>query len=204
MLPKVAIVDPELGAGAPPRLTAACGMDALTQAIESFMSIHATPLTRPVSAGAAKLLAEYLPRSVADGSDLHAREMCATGSLMAGIALHNARLGLVHGIAHPLGAHYGMAHGEACGILLPHVLWFNRETAEEDYGQISDIIGADAADCCLQMLDKFSLPLDLKHLNIDEEGIETLIAETLPSGSTKSNPRPVDRKNLLEFLRGIC
>lgn len=203
MLPRVAIVDPVIGAGAPPKLTAACGMDALTQAIESYLSLHATDLTRAMSFSAMMLLVSGLPRAFHDGHDMDARESCANGSLMAGIALHNARLGLVHGLAHPLGAHYGIAHGEACGILLPHVLAYNREAARENYTLLSGILGRDVSDFCFDLLEELDLPKDLKHLGIPQNDIDMLVAETMPSGSTRANPRTVTEDDVKTLLLRI-
>lgn len=204
MLPRVAIVDPVLGAGAPPRLTAACGMDALTQAIESYLSRHASDLTRAMSFSALMLLITGLPRAVEDGHDITARESCANGSLMAGIALHNARLGLVHGLAHPLGARYGIAHGEVCGILLPHVLRYNREAESEGYALLSGILGRDIADVCQEMLEQLGLPHDLTHLGVPEADITALVEATMPSGSTQANPRRVTEEDVERLLRSVC
>jgi alcohol dehydrogenase class IV len=204
MLPTVALVDPLLGQSAPPRLTAACGLDALTQAIESYLSINASDLSQAMSFNAAILLADGLPKVYADATDLDARKNCANGSLMAGIALHNANLGLVHGMAHPLGIRYGIAHGEICGILLPHVLRFNREAAGERYELLSTIFGQDAADFCENLLRKFGLPVDLRGFDIPEADFEKIAEDTLPSGSTAANPRPVEAKDVVLLLRNLC
>jgi alcohol dehydrogenase class IV len=118
LLPAAAVVDPELLVGLPARLTAESGMDALVQAIESYVSVHATPLTEGLSLHAITLLARGLVAAVEHGSDIEARAACAYGSLCAGMALANARLGVVHGLAHPLGARLHLAHGEVCAMLL--------------------------------------------------------------------------------------
>ncbi len=204
MLPKVCMVDPIIGTNTPPAITAACGMDALTQAIESYLSIHATDLTRSLSFSAIVLLVAGLERAFRDGHDIEARENCANGSLMAGIALHNARLGLVHGIAHPLGIHYNIAHGKACGILLPHVLRYNREKAGENYRLLSGILGKDAADFCEELLIKLNLPTDFKWAKIPETDFAMIAELTMPSGSTRSNPRRVTEDDVVEMLRAIA
>ena len=118
LLPAAAIVDPELLVSLPARLTAESGMDALVQAIESYVSIHATPLTEGLSLHAITLLARGLVAAFENGSDIEARTCCAYGSLCAGMALANARLGVVHGLAHPLGARLHLAHGAICAMLL--------------------------------------------------------------------------------------
>jgi alcohol dehydrogenase class IV len=203
MLPKVAMVDPVLGASAPPRVTAACGMDALTQAIESYLSKHATDLTRALSFSSVVLLMAGLPRAHADGHDMEARESCANGALLAGMALHNARLGLVHGLAHPLGIRYDIPHGEVCGVLLPHVLAYNRAAVPQDYDLLSGILGEDAATVCWRLLEQLGLPADLAHLEIPASDVPLLAKETLPSGSTQSNPRTVTETDVEDLLRTL-
>lgn len=204
MYPKVAVVDPLLGVGAPPAVTAACGMDALTQAVESYVSVHATDLTRALSLAAAELLAPGVPASVASGSDVAARQACANGSLMAGLALSNARLGIVHGLAHPLGARYGLAHGEACGVLLPYALRFNRAAIGRDYDCLTRVFGGDPVAACFELLRRVRLPTDLRHVGIPAGDFEALAGETLPSGSTKANPRPVTADDVVGLLRELC
>jgi alcohol dehydrogenase class IV len=203
MLPRVAVVDPMLGMGMPPRVTAASGMDALTQAIESYLSRHATDLTQALSYHAAALLVTGLPRAYDNGADLEAREMTANGSLMAGLALNNARLGLVHGLAHPLGIRYGLAHGEVCAVLLPHVLAFNRDAAPERYALLSGILGGDAAEAVAALLRRMNLPADLRQVPIPPADHDAIAAETLPSGSTKANPRPVERDDVRALLERL-
>ncbi len=204
LLPKVALVDPVLGMGAPPQLTAACGMDALTQAIESYLSKNATDLTQALSFSAVVLLLPGLPKAYADGHDLEARENCANGSLMAGIALHNARLGIVHGLAHPLGARYGLRPGEVCGTLLPYALRYNQEAAAERYELLSGIFGRDAADFCFALLQQLDLPTDLKPANIPSEDFPAIAAAAMLSGSTQANPRAVTEADITVILESAC
>mgnify|MGYP000187056270 CR=1 FL=1 len=200
MLPQVAIVDPALGVYMPPRLTAACGMDALTQAIESYFSRYANDLTDGLAMQAVRLLAEGLPRSVTDGGDIRSREQCACGSLLAGMALHNARLGLVHGMAHPLGIRHGIPHGEICAMLLPHVLRFNREAVPKKYSMLSALFGTDAADFCNVLLERFGLPRTL-NLPMSDSELSWLVQETLSSGSTQANPRAVSADNVISIAK---
>ncbi len=202
MLPRAAIVDPELGKAAPPALTAACGMDALTQAMESFLSRHAAEITRALSLQATRLLATHLPRAFRDGADMDARAGCADASLMAGMALHNARLGVVHGLAHPLGARYGLIHGEVCGTLLPLALRFNRET--DGYRRLRDVLGTDPADLAEKLLREMNLPTDLRHVGIPESDFDLLVPEILASGSTRANPREVNEPEARALLREAC
>ncbi len=200
MLPQVALVDPALGVSMPPRLTAACGMDALTQAIESYLSRYANDITDGLALQAARLLAEALPLAVANGSDLRCREKCAYGSLLAGMALHNARLGLVHGLAHPLGICYGIPHGEICAMLLPHVLRFNRLAVPGKYDVLCSLFGEDAADFCESLIEKFGLACNLPRRQANDTDRFWLVQETLASGSTNANPREVDSDDVTKIV----
>ena len=125
LLPRVALVDPELGVDGPPAVTAASWMDALCQLVESFTSLNANPVTDALAAKGIELAASSLRRAYADGADLAAREDMALAALMSGITLTNAGLGAVHGFAAPLGAAFPVPHGVVCAALLPHVMAAN-------------------------------------------------------------------------------
>lgn len=122
MLPRIALIDPELTHDLPPEITASTGMDALTQCLEPFVSPVATPLTDGFCREGLARVARGLRRAVADGSDAAAREDMALASLCGGLALANARLGAVHGFAAPLGGMYDAPHGAICARLLPLVM----------------------------------------------------------------------------------
>ncbi|MDK1032560.1 MAG: iron-containing alcohol dehydrogenase [Planctomycetia bacterium] len=200
---RVALVDAELTLGASARVTAGSGIDALVQAIESYLSIHSYPLTEALSIRAMVELHAALPRVVDCPDDLDARERASYGSLMAGIALENARLGIVHGIAHPLGIRYGIAHGLACGILLPGALEFNREAAPEKMRMIEHVLGAEPAGYARDLLAACGLPTDFKEFGIPAGDFEAIAAESLPSGSLKANPRPVRADDVIGILRDL-
>jgi len=126
MLPRAAIVDPALTLGLPPLVTADCGLDALTQLIEPFLSRKANPITDALCRDGIARAARALPRAVADGRDLDARSDMALASLLGGLALANAALGAVHGFAGPIGGAFARApHGAVCARLLPEVLRIN-------------------------------------------------------------------------------
>jgi alcohol dehydrogenase class IV len=127
LLPRVALVDPELGVGVPPEVTAASGMDALCQLVESYTSSGASPMTDALAVRGMGLAAEALRRAYLDGSDVDAREDMALAALLSGITLTNAGLGAVHGFAAPLGANFPVPHGVVCAVLLPHVMKANAE-----------------------------------------------------------------------------
>ena len=125
LLPRAAVIDPELHVNIPPAVTAASGMDALCQCVEAYTSTGANALTDPLALRGVVLAARSLRRAVADGRDLDAREEMALAALFSGIALTNAGLGAVHGLAAPLGANFPVPHGVVCAALLPHVVAAN-------------------------------------------------------------------------------
>ena len=202
-LAKCVVLDPELTLPCPGDVTAAAGMDALVQAVESFTSIHASPVTDAWSFAAARLLKDSVVAAYRDGSDLAARTDAAYGSLLAGLALANARLGMVHGLAHPLGARYHIPHGLVCAVLMPPVMRFNREACPEKYARLDHLMKGDCIAFVEGLLARLDLPTDLKHFNVDPAAIPTLVAESLPSGSLKANPRDATPEACAEVLRSI-
>lgn len=127
LLPRVAIVDPELTVTMPPHITAATGMDALTHAVEAYISINAnaSPVTDALALEAIRIISRSLRTAVANGRHREARESMAMASLMAGIAFANAGVGAVHALAYPLGAQFHLPHGVANAVLLPYVMEWN-------------------------------------------------------------------------------
>ena len=125
LVPDIAIVDPRLTLTMPPALTADTGIDALTHALEAGVSIFASPYTDAFCMQALHLILDALPRACADGSDLAARTAMSNAATLAGLAFSNAFVGVCHSLAHAVGARFGIAHGRANGIFLPHVLRYN-------------------------------------------------------------------------------
>ena len=125
LVPDVAIVDPRLTLTLPPEMTADTGVDALTHALEAYVSIFASPFTDAFCLQAMHLILDALPRAVADGEDLRARTDMANAATIAGLAFSNAFVGVNHALAHAVGARFGIAHGRANGLFLPHVLRYN-------------------------------------------------------------------------------
>ena len=203
MWPAVAVVDPELTLSCPPEVTAASGMDALVQAIEAFTSIHASPLTDGLAFEAARRLIRWLPTAVDQGGDLEAREQCAYGSLMAGMALANARLGAVHGIAHPLGARYGLAHGVACAVLMPPVMRLNAAHVGDKYERLTHEAGRDIIELVESLVERFGLHAALSAVTIPREDFPAIVAESMPSGSLKANPKPVTEADVVAILEAL-
>lgn len=139
--PSVAINDPLLMMGMPPSLTAATGMDALTHAVEAYVSTAATPMTDACAEKAMEYINRYLRRAVANGTDKEAREGMCYAQYLAGMAFNNASLGHVHAMAHQLGGFYDLPHGECNAILLPHVSQYNLISSRRRFGRIAKILG---------------------------------------------------------------
>ncbi len=143
LMPDVAVVDPELTHECPPHVTASAGLDALTHAVEAFLSRRATPLTDDLAWAAARNITAGLSRAWRDGRDGAARALVMTGQLQAGMAFSNASVALVHGMSRPLGALFGVPHGIANAMLLPTVLRFTLPAAVTKLAALAGPLGAD-------------------------------------------------------------
>ncbi len=139
--PNTAIDDPLLMMGMPPSLTAATGMDALTHAVEAYVSTAATPMTDACAEKAIALISKFLRKAVGNGENMEAREQMAHAQFLAGMAFNNASLGYVHAMAHQLGGFYDLPHGECNAILLPYVAEFNFISRVGRYGIIAKLLG---------------------------------------------------------------
>lgn len=215
VLPDLAIVDPMLTLTLPSNLTAWTGLDALVQAIEAYVSRGSNPLTDPIALQASVLILKNITRAVEDGSNLDAREAMSIGSLMAGIALANARLGAVHGLAHPLGINYNIHHGLICGILLPAVIRFNMPLVEAKYANIYRAIEPSSQqlsdrECALRLLemienilDVLKIPRRLRELGVKEEDLESIAIQSQSSESLRANPRVATPEDLVAIMRSI-
>ena len=137
VVPVAAALDPLLMVGMPPHITAATGMDALTHAVEAYISTHATAETDRYAKSAIKMILKFLPKAYVNGQDLQAREAMALASCYAGLAFSKANLGYVHAIAHNLGAMYQIPHGLANAIVLPYILEFSQDAATERLAQLA-------------------------------------------------------------------
>jgi alcohol dehydrogenase class IV len=141
LYPNIALLDPELTLTLPPEPTATTGLDALCHAIESYTSIQASPLSEMVSLEAIRLISDHLRTCVHNGGNLEAREEMLLGSLYAGLGLANAGVTAVHSLSYPLGGKYGVPHGLANTLLLPHVMAFNLPGNLEKFAVIAEIMG---------------------------------------------------------------
>ena len=143
--PVLSVNDPETMAGMPAGLTAATGMDALTHAVEAYVSTIATPITDACALKAVTLIAGHLRRAVRNGMDMEAREQMAYAQFLAGMAFNNASLGYVHAMAHQLGGFYDLPHGVCNAVLLPHVQAFNAKAAGQRLADVGAALGVDAS-----------------------------------------------------------
>jgi alcohol dehydrogenase class IV len=209
----VALVDPELTLSAPSQVTAASGSDALTQAIEAYTSIGASPVTDALAADAIVRAGRSLERACRDGRDLAARADMLYGSTIAGMAFANSRLGGVHGMAHPLGYRYHISHGIVCGLLLPYTMDYNLDYTTPKYAQIAGFLGLDtrgmdaraaarrAVEHVRDLTAKIGIPSHLRAFGVSEEDLALIAQESMPSGSLKHNARPLAVEDVIAILR---
>jgi len=206
MIAKVALVDPELTLSIPPRITAYTGMDAFVQALESYVTKTSNPVTDTLALQAIEVIFHNLPEAVQEGGNIEVREKMALGSLLSAMAFSNSGLGAVHGLAHPIGAHFGVPHGLACAVLLPHVVGFNLKVRYEKFSQIAEKIGVEKTEnlpCIMKkFLQRIGIPLNFRDYEITETDFSTIIAESRSSSMSK-NPRQVSDEDLREILRRV-
>lgn len=204
---EIAIVDPELSATMPPRVTAATGMDALTHAIEAATSIAEQPLSDLLAFRAVSLINESLPKAVQNGSDLEARAGMAFASLIAGIAFNNAWVALAHAIAHALGGLYDLPHGLCCALTLPAAMEFNLEAKPDKYAKIAELLGqSDAAAGVARVKElnrHLGIPSSLGELDVPEGDAEKIAELAMADGSVLFNPRPVADEEILSLVRSL-
>ena len=205
------IADPEFTRTMPPSVTAATGMDAITHAVESYISNMATPLTEYHSLKGLQIFYENLPKAVADGNDMHAREQMMLGCIIAGFGFSNANLGLVHGIAHTLSAHFHLAHGMANATVLPYVMEYNADSCPEKMVELAKAIqlpvsgNLDEDKLLLSKeLLKLTKTLGIKTLSeqgIKEEDLSMLADDVLKEPVLGFNPKQgVTKEDVLNIL----
>lgn len=195
-MPRTVILDPRLLLSCPPATLAAAGMDAVTQAYESWVSRYATPFTRDLSARSLRALVRALP-AMAGGDTSAARDLLE-GSYLAGLALSHARLGLVHGLAHPLGIRARAPHGVVCACCLPLAIRFNASAAAGIHADIEAAIGTPLVDWVEQTL--AALGIRSPFTGDPPPDRAAVIEETLRSGSTRANPREVTASDVDRLL----
>jgi len=215
LLPRLALVDPELTYDLPPEITASTGMDALTQLIEAFVSARANPLTDAICREGIQRASRSLLRAYRDGHDTSARQDMATASLFSGLALANAGLGAVHGFAASLGGMFHAPHGAVCAALIPHVMSVNVKALRargqkgdslSRYHEIGRLVTGDptgAADDAIRWVQQVCTELAIPRLRacgVTEADLPVLIEKGRAASSMKGNPIALTRQELHEIL----
>ncbi|WAM36481.1 L-threonine dehydrogenase [Caldicellulosiruptor acetigenus] len=211
--PLIAVNDPELMIEMPKSLTAATGMDALTHAIEAYLSTDATPVTDASALMAIELIFKYLKKAVENGNDIEAREKMAYAEYLAGVAFNNAGLGYVHAMAHQLGGFYDLPHGVCNAVLLPHVLSYNLKVVPHRFIDIAKAMGIDvqgvsaekAGEMVIESIKALSkeigIPSGLKELGVKEEDIRTLAENALKDACGLTNPKQATVEEIMEIYK---
>ena len=212
MTPVMAVNDPTLMVNMPASLTAATGMDALTHAIEAYVSVNATPITDACAEKAIEIIFNYLKRAVDDGQDIEAREMMAYAEFLAGMSFNNASLGYVHAMAHQLGGFYDLPHGVCNAVLLPYVQEFNMSVAESRLKKVASVMGIDVSNmtdkegamACIVLIKTLSksigIPAGLKELGVKREDFDILAANALNDACGLTNPRKATHEDVVEIF----
>lgn len=224
LLPEKAILAGELVASVPPQITADTGMDVITHALEAYISTSANDYSDALAEKALEIAFEYLPKAYKNGADELAREKMHTASCLAGMAFNAVSLGVNHGIAHSLGAHFHIPHGRANGMLLPHVMWYNagldgklNEVTAERLAKIAKIVGLSSFNSragaqslvnkLKSMQRELSIPLSLKAAGVkkaDYEAVRSHIAQSaLNDACTATNPRKLKEEDIFNILSNI-
>lgn len=211
--PLLSVNDPELMLAKPAGLTAATGMDALTHAIEAYVSIAANPITDACALKAVTLISNNLRTAVKHGDNIDARENMAYAQFLAGMAFNNASLGYVHAMAHQLGGFYDLPHGVCNAVLLPHVETFNIETSANRLKDVAQSMGVDVskmsdqdgAKACIEEIRKLSkdvgIPSGLTELSVKLEDIPTLAANALNDACGLTNPRRATQSDIEQIFK---
>ncbi|NMH64675.1 L-threonine dehydrogenase [Shewanella salipaludis] len=210
--PIISVNDPELMLAKPAALTAATGMDALTHAIEAYVSTAANPITDACAIKAIELIAANLATAVEHGEDIHAREQMAYAQFMAGMAFNNASLGYVHAMAHQLGGFYDLPHGVCNALLLPHVQQYNAEVAAPRLKAVAQALGVDVslmddeegAAAAISAIKRLSvavhIPENLSLLGVKAEDIPTLATNALKDACGFTNPKQATHEEICRIF----
>jgi alcohol dehydrogenase len=206
---RVAILDPELTVSQPRHVAAVTGIDALAHAVESFVSTRRNPVSQIHSLSAFKLLEPNFTTSLTSADDLDAHSAMQLGAHFAGMAIENAMLGICHACANPLTAHYGITHGTAIGMLMPHVIRFNAPAVERLYADLTSANclgnGEPASEILAGRITELTafadLPTRLRDCDVSESILHLLAEEARQQWTANFNPRPVTEEDLLSVYQ---
>ncbi|WP_336819320.1 lactaldehyde reductase [Cedecea sp. MMO-103] len=211
LIPDIAVDDARVMVNIPSSVTAATGMDALTHAVEAYVSVSAHPLTDANALEAIRLINTWLPKAVDDGQNLEAREMMAYGQYLAGMAFNSAGLGLVHAMAHQPGATHNLPHGVCNAILLPVVEAFNRPNAVPRFARLAQAMGSDtqgltdeqashkAIEAIRALSARVGIPSGFRELGVQPADIEGWLDKALADPCAPCNPRPASREEIRQL-----
>ncbi|MCH8829747.1 MAG: iron-containing alcohol dehydrogenase [Planctomycetes bacterium] len=207
----VAILDPDLTMSMPVHVAAATGIDALSHALETYVTKSRNTISQLFSRQAWRMLCHSFPQMIRTPDDRPVRAAMQLGAHLAGAAIENSMLGAAHALANPLSAHFGVTHGTAIGVMLPHVIRYNAQPANALYGHLANDAGLCDADDpqAVELLAEFvtslvsaaGSPTQLTELEIDADLIPTLAAEAAKQWTGTFNPRPVNEQSLQELYR---
>ncbi|OOM81157.1 lactaldehyde reductase [Clostridium sp. BL-8] len=213
-IPVIAVVDSEMMSSMPKGLTAATGMDALTHAIEGYITKGAWELTDALHLKAIEIISRSLRSAV--NNEPKGREDMALGQYVAGMGFSNVGLGIVHGMAHPLGAFYDTPHGIANAVILPYVMEYNAEATGEKYREIARAMGVQgvdnmsqeeyrkaAIDAVKKLSEDVGIPKTLKEIGVKEEDLKALAESAMADACTPGNPRDTNVAEILEIYKSI-
>lgn len=209
----VAINDPKLMIGKPEALTAATGMDALTHAIEAYVSTAATPITDACAEKAISMISQWLRPVVANGENIEARDAMSYAQYLAGMAFNNASLGYVHAMAHQLGGFYNLPHGVCNAVLLPHVCEFNLIACLDRYAKIAELMGVkiagltelEAARAAVQAIRSLSasigIPTGLTELGVKASDLDIMADNAQKDACMLTNPRKATHAQVVDIFK---
>ena len=214
VVPAAAILDTEIMASLPLKLTAATAMDALTHAVESYLSLGAFSFSETLSLKSVSLISENFLKVLENPGDYEVRKELAIAQYMAGMSFTNVGLGIVHSMAHPLSAFYDVPHGVANALILPYVLEFNAEVCGDKIKELAKAFDSgfdmtkdakEALKCCVDTIRKFNtqagLPQTLVEINVKTEDIDALAQSAYADASTPDNPREVSAEMLKQLYK---
>lgn len=203
--PLVAVYDPVLTLSMPARVSAETGMNALAHCVEAAWSGHRTPEAEAIALAGAAAIHRWLPRVVAQPDDLEARAGMLEGACLAGRCLHNAGMGVHHGLAQLLGGRTGLPHGLLNAVLLAHAVRFNEPSVPEAVGRLGAAFGTDddrgAAVAIDDLRASLGLPAGLQEIGVHDDDLLAVARLSQSSATVRGNPRPVDEAAALELLR---
>jgi alcohol dehydrogenase class IV len=214
IIPDIAILDPDLTAALPPVLTAATGMDAFSHGLEALSSAQREPISDALGLHAVRLISNALPIAVSNGNDLVARGQMLIAATLAGAAFSNAQVGLVHAIAHVIGARHGVHHGTANAIAMPHVMRFNNDVVAGCYrlvaeamgvglrGMSDEAAGLEAAAAVADFGRRVGLPSSFREVGVPEADLAACAEAAMSDGAIVYNAKPImDPADVLAVMK---